>query len=241
MTAVPYFVAQEVQHFDLALSEAINKNWAFLLARCRGVPARPEDIDLFVASYLLMNVMLMGQLNRRILKLISLEEAHRDQRPLLNALRALFHGEFSSLENVELWRTMITKYAEMSAPSLKRIETAIEFISGSGLAEQSAGFRRADIFFTVNGSDEKENGPGLPFRVLDENLFTFQIQSQTKRHSLFAPEFFNAGTNIYVNIGVRHGYFVVDVDLGVKDWLKAWMNNVERIVLSKAYAGQRGL
>jgi hypothetical protein len=232
--SVPYFIQEEIDPFDDVLAVAIARKQPIFLARCHGLLRNPECIEVFVAAYLLMNVLLMERLNRKILKLVFLEdEPDALLYAVLNALRSLLHSDYSSLEEIGSWKALVERRVALSAPSLQRIESAINFIHGSGI--QNDEFRRANVYLGTKEAPTIKS----PYTVTD--LDTFRIQIASERHciEIFTPEIFIGGKNTVVRMELDPFFVGVEVDVGHEGWLDAWLRNVELIVASKMYAGLR--
>jgi len=233
--AIPCFIEEEVAHFDTSLAEVIEENRPVLLARCTNISSRPGEIEAFGAAYLLTNVMLMQRISRRILKMIYVEESDKPRlTPTLNALRATFDSSFSSLDRVELWKSIVAGRVDISDESLAQIQRTIAFVKGSGMMEQSEYLRRADIFFGVHDAG---TGALSPFSISDSEVFRTVIKSRNQTLEILTPEHFTAGQNTYVKIEKERKIVIVDVDFESPTWLESWMENVGNIVSAKIYAG----
>ena len=235
MVAFPSFIEEEIVDFDGILARVVERNQPVFLANCRNLGSDPENAELFAAAYLLMNVMLMERVNGQITKLICIRGDEKFL-PILNTLRSLFHSEFSSLDMVDTWKSIIGRKIEIAAPSLNRIESAINFVQNSGIIGESDYFRKADVVFGryANGADAAE----APFTVSDEQTFVTRIASRGHVADILTSEIFVADAGIVVKINRPSHSVLVDVDFDDADWLSAWMGNVESIVSSKMYAGK---
>jgi len=232
---IPCFIEEEIQHFDSSLAEVIAENRPVLLARCANLSSRPGEIEAFGAAYLLTNVMLMQRISRRILKMIYVEESNPSRlTPVLNALRATFDSSFSSLDRVELWKSIVENRVDISDESLSQIQQTIAFVKGSGMMEQSEYLRRADVFFGVHSGGKEALSP---FSIDDSEVFRTVVRSRNRTLEILTPEHFTAGKSTYVKIEKERKTVIVDVNFESPTWLESWMDNVGNIVSEKIYAG----
>ena len=232
----PPFIPEEADYFDGVFADAIRSERTLFLVRCRGLVARPDCVETFAASYLLMNALLMDRLNTKILKLVYLEdEADSSIFPTLNALRAFFHSDYSSLSMIGAWKQCVDRQHALSTPSTQRIESAIRFFEGSGIGEHNEDFNRATVFLSAR----TPAGVVAPYTVTDTDPFRLKISSKNNTLDVFTPELFMVDPSMSARIDQGQTGICVDVDVEQEGWLNTWFSNVEQIVQAKMYAGPR--
>jgi len=239
MTTTPYFIESELQNFAEEFKDASERGRPIFLVRCKNLSSRATELELFAASYLLMNVFLMGMFHQRILKMLFIEERNKESlAPMLNAMRGVFHGGFSSLHEIQNWREMIASEFSLSAPALERLENAVEFIEGAGITDNLRSFHQAEIFLGVGTTGASHIIESSPFTVFDDDIFTSTIRTPSEETILFMPELFSVADVMQVRIDKFRQILVVELDCSKKGWLEAWVQNLEVIVYSKLFAGK---
>ena len=237
MSNAPYFIESEIDRFDAVFRETLVKRRPIFLVRCSNLSSRSRDIEPFVAAYLLINLLLMGQFHRKILKLVYIQERHSKQVfAVLNALRALFHSHFSSLHEIESWKKVIEARTAISAPSLARMEDAVRFIEGSGNHGRHPVFSHGRRVMGVHGS--ANNSRISQFSIDQKNIFTADISTKTQQFDILTSELFVTDCGITVKFDRHLNAIIVDIDFSHQRWLETWMQNVEFIVFAKLFAGK---
>lgn len=233
MNMLPLFSEDEVSSVNHQFAKAQTENFCYFVAWCRGIGNDPKNLDNFAAAYLLMNVLLMGRLNRRILKLVYLSDTDETRIvPALNYLRAIFGSNFASLDNVELWINILEKEAKISVPSLEKIRSVVDFVRGSGIADDVHSFHRANVLLGAEGPDNAS-----PFRLAESNTFRKEISTSDTKVSIYTTELFSPSRGMNVAIDRIGRSFFVDIDFSDPRWLQYWVGYLEELVSSKLHAG----
>lgn len=233
MTKLPIFSDEEVESFKLQFAKAQTERFSYFAVYCRDIARDQKNLDHFAAAYLLMNVLLMGRLNRRILKLIYLTDSEPDRLvPSLNYLRAIFGSSFASLENVELWLSMLKKETKLSVPSLEKIRSVVEFVRGSGIADDVHAFHQANVFLGVADPDMNSQ-----FQLTEIGAFQKEISTADSKVSIYTTELFSPSGGVNVAVDRVGRSFFVDIDFSDAGWLQYWVGYLEELVSSKLHAG----
>lgn len=233
MTTLPLFSDDEVESFKRQFARAQTERFSYFVASCRDMASDTKNLDNFAAAYLLMNVLLMGRLTRRILKLVYLTDSEPDRLvPSLNYLRAIFGSSFASLENVELWLTMLKKEAKISVPSLEKIRGVVEFVRGSGLADDLYAFHQANVLLGVGASDVKSQ-----FRLTEIGAFRKEISTSDSKVAIYTTELFSPSRGVNVAVDRVGRSFFIDIDFSDGGWLQHWVGYLEELVSSRLHAG----
>jgi hypothetical protein len=181
--------------------------------------ARLEQI---VSLYLITNVILMSQASRKIVKSITLTddtEAIDTLFPALNALRYYARGEFSQLENFELWCRNAEIASKIDEASQAKLARMINFVTSAELSARDIGQRNAETILSVH-RDGRSEGQGLTVTFQHPYLIEFSSGEESAeiffREVLFRDGFMMAAAHPKDAIALRLDGAAIDS--GLEGW-----------------------
>jgi len=232
----PLFVAEEIHQCDKDFQMANLESHCVFVADVSNVIKNNEDIEVFCCAYLLNNAVLMDAFHRKITKVVYLRSGlDEDITPHLNQMRSLFHSDFASLENINVWQDILSRSGrcEISASVIARIKSTIEFVGGAGLTKD-AGYHRADIYLGV-----ESEGDESPFHIKHQGSFNKEIITQSNHLKFLTSEVFSGGNGFNLNADKMRNIILLEIDLSQPDWVESWVSNIELTCSSEIYGNHK--
>lgn len=198
--------------------------------RIHNIDQAGEAVEAIIAAFLLTNAVLMSRTPRKIRKFITF--GTKDPGLLYanaNHLRALLHGTFTSLGQVNTWKKVITDRWEIAENITNVVADAVSFFEVSGISSGAADYHRAEIFIGVEGNKTSDANGGQ-FFLDDTDAFAPTISGLKGSYRVVVGDFFRR-EGLQLNTGLKGRNVIVDIDCAHLDEAMAnWLENLHHVL-----------
>lgn len=181
-------------------------------------------VEEIAAAYLVTNMLLMSRASRRIAKCIVLEhtlDGRDNMFSIVNSLRYHACGEYSRLDNFELWGSVSS---QRKVTVSRRLSTKLgelsKFLSSSEVSSRDVGQREAETLISVK-SPEHQEGQGLYVDTANPFVASFQTKNG-EHHEVVSQTIYRQ----YFTLSVSNSKDVVLIELdgrnasaALEEWL----------------------
>lgn len=241
MACVPLFIDEEKAAFARVVKDPLFGSYGKLLLTIGAADIASFPFEKFAAAYLLMNATLMTRASRRIVKMICLPDMPPEAAySFVNALRALFHSEFSGLGNIRVWEELSKENLSRPENMLATVERTVDFLEGSEIAKSASNFNRADIYFGFRDRSPHDLmggvfslAPADPFRT---TIATVETPAQIVFHEIYKDKY-----NIYKTGELGRNHLIEFCAPGAEHGIHEMMANIKVVLASEFYCKPEAL
>lgn len=157
---IPFFIPEEGAKFDrFARGRPLTELGKLVLA-VRNAEHLGAAAEPMAAAFLVTNLLLMSQAQRRIAKLVILNMAGTDRAalfPITNALRYFLMEDYTQLDNFDTWVTSVGSVARVSDRLRAELSDLSDFMTSSELGDAGSSQRKAETMLAVRSPDFAED------------------------------------------------------------------------------------
>ena len=158
---IPFFIEEESAKFERFARGKPLAELGKLVLSVRNSEYLGAAAEPMAAAFLVTNLLLMSQAQRRIAKLVILDMERSDRAemfPVTNALRYFLMEDYTQLDNFDAWVTSVGSVAQVSDRLRAELSDLSDFMTSSELGDAgSSSQRKAETMLAVRSPDFAED------------------------------------------------------------------------------------
>ena len=234
---IPFFIEEESAKFQRFARGASIDTLGKLVLSVRNAEYLGSSAEPMAAAFLVTNLLLMSQAQRRIAKLAILEMEGTDRArlfPVTNALRYYLMEEYTQLDNFDTWVTSLAETAEVSPRLRGELSDLSDFMTSSELGDAgSSQQRKAETMLAVR-SPAFEEDQGLIADVSNP-FFLRSIAGEDRSTDVVSQSVY--GEAFSLRVANSRDVIVIEIDARyARRAISQWIERLDA-VLDKALLG----
>ncbi|CAM4158877.1 hypothetical protein [Palleronia rufa] len=157
---IPFFIPEESAKFDRFARGRPLTELGKLVLSVRNAEHLGAAAEPMAAAFLVTNLLLMSQAQRRIAKLVILDMEGTDRAalfPVTNALRYYLMEDYTQLDNFDTWVASVGSVARVSDRLRAELSDLSDFMTSSELGDAGSSQRKAETMLAVRSPEFAED------------------------------------------------------------------------------------